>query len=404
MKHLKKLGYLLILAVAFSFTACEEDSELLFIDDANSEIAFTNSFLSEYILTFETSSNLGERFTWNTPDFELPTAISYDLQKSITGDFSDYEVVGSTTGNEVAITIGDMLDYANELGLDNDPETDAPDTGSVSFRVRAYAGTDGVEVYSDPAALTLFLPEVSTGENAVCEFDLLYGVGHALSQTRWTWDNPAQFICVGTGVYKANVHLTAYSGNDDGNFRFFTADSDWNSGRNYPWYADAGYTIDAGFENAGDGDSNFRFIGTTGEYLLTIDDANKTITLGEPEAIGMCEFDLLYTVGAAIAQTGWDWGNPAKFYCDGNGVYSTYLELAAYTGNDDGNFRFFTADSDWDSGRNYPWYEDAGYAIDAGFENAGDGDSNFRFIGTDGFYVLSIDDVNKTITLTAAPE
>ena len=403
MKHLKKLGYLLILAVAFSFTACEEDSELLIIDSTNSEIAFTNSFLSEYILTFETSSNLGERFTWNSPDFGLPTAITYDLQKSVVGDFSDLEVVGSTGGNEIAITIGDLLDYANEIGLDNDPETEAPDTGTVSFRVRAYSGVDGVEVLSNAAALTLFLPEVVTGENAVCEFDYLYGVGHGLSQTRWTWDNPPLFVCAGTGVYKANVHLTAYSGNDDGNFRFFTAASDWNSGRNYPWYADAGYTIDAELENAMDGDSNFRFVGTTGHYLLTIDDVNKSITLGAPEAIGLCEFDELFAVGAAITQTGWDWGNPAEFYCDGKGVYSYYLELSAYTGNDDGNFRFFTANSDWNSGRNYPWYADSGYTIDANFENAGDGDSNFRFIGTDGFYVLSVDDVNKTITLTPAP-
>ena len=387
----------MILAVAFSFTACEEDSELLFIDDTNSEITFTNSFLSEYILTFETSSNLGERFTWNTPDFGLPTAISYDLQKSLTGDFSDYEVVGSTTGNEIALTIGDMLDYANDLGLDNDPGTEAPDTGTVSFRIRGYAGTDGVEVLSDPVALTLYLPEVAEG--AVCEFDQLYGVGSGLTQTGWTWDNPPLFICAGTGVYKANVHLSAYTGNDDGNFRFFTAPSDWGSGRNYPWYADNGYTIDAGFENAMDGDSNFRFIGTDGQYLLTIDDANKTITLEEPAAIGVCEFDALFAVGAAITQTGWDWGNAPEFYCDGNGVYGIYLELSAYTGNDDGNFRFFTAASDWGSGRNYPWYADAGYTIDSRFENAMDGDSNFRFTGADGFYYLSVDDVNKTITL-----
>ncbi|MFK2818644.1 SusE domain-containing protein [Flavobacteriaceae sp. LMIT009] len=404
MKHLKKLGYLLIFSVGVFFTACEEDADLLIIDSYNSEITFTNSFLGEYVLTQETAGNIGERFTWNTPDFEIPTTVSFDLQRSLVGDFSDFTVVGSTTGNEIAVTIGDLLGFANELGLDNDPGTENPDTGDVTFRVRAYTGNSGPDVFSDPAALTLFLPEVSTGE-PICEFpDGLYGVGHGISQTRWTWNAPPTFVCSGDGVYQANVHLTAYSGNDDGNFRFFTALSDWNSGRNYPYYADAGYTIDANFENAGDGDNNFRFIGTTGTYLLTIDDVNKTITLDDPAAIGSCEFDLLYTVGAAITQTGWDWGNPGKFYCDGNGVYSTYIELTAYTGNDDGNFRFFTADSDWNSGRNFPYYFDAGYTIDANFEDAGDGDNNFRFIGTDGFYILSVDDINKTITLTPAEQ
>lgn len=403
MKHLRKLKYLLIFTAGVFFTACEEDADLLFVDTSNSEITFTSSFLSEYILTQETASNIGERFTWNSPDFGIPTTVTYDLQKSIVGDFSDLEVIGSTTGNDIAITIGDMLGFASELGLDNDPGTANPDAGSVEFRVRAYTGNNGPDVLSEAVSLNLFLPEAATGE-PVCEFDLLYGVGHGLSQTRWTWNAPAQFICAGDGVYKANVHLTAYSGNDDGNFRFFTADSDWNSGRNYPYYADAGYTIDADLVNAGDGDSNFRFVGTTGTYLLTIDDVGKTITLGEPESIGTCEFDLLYTVGAAITQTGWDWGNPGKFYCDGNGAYSTYLELTAYTGNDDGNFRFFTADSDWNSGRNYPYYADAGYTIDANFEDAGDGDNNFRFTGADGFYILTVDDVNKTITLTAAEQ
>lgn len=403
MKHLRKLKYLLIFTIGVVFTACEEDAALLFVDSSNSEITFTSSFLSEYILTQETASNIGERFTWSTPEFGIPTTVTYDLQKSIVGDFSDLEVIGSTSGNDIAITIGDMLGYANELGLDNDPGTANPDNGSVTFRVRAYTGNNGPDVLSDPVSLNLFLPEAATGA-PVCEFDLLYGVGHGLSQTRWTWNAPAEFICAGDGVYKANVHLTAYSGNDDGNFRFFTALSDWNSGRNYPYYADAGYTIDADLVDAGDGDNNFRFIGTTGTYLLTIDDIGKTITLGAPESIGTCEFDLLYTVGAGIAQTGWTWDNPGAFYCDGNGAYSTYIELLAYTGNDDGNFRFFTANSDWNSGRNFPYYVDAGYTIDASFEDAGDGDNNFRFTGTDGFYILTVDDINKTITLTAAEQ
>ena len=35
----------------------------------------------------------------------------------------------------------------------------------------------------------------------------------------------------------------------------------------------------ANFEDAMDGDNNFRFIGTTGQYYTTIDTVNKTITL-----------------------------------------------------------------------------------------------------------------------------
>ena len=46
-----------------------------------------------------------------------------------------------------------------------------------------------------------------------------------------------------------------------------------------PFFADDGYTIDSNFENAMDGDNNFRFIGTTGQYYTIIDTVNKTITL-----------------------------------------------------------------------------------------------------------------------------
>ena len=61
--------------------------------------------------------------------------------------------------------------------------------------------------------------------------------------------------------------------------------------------------------------------------------------------------------------------------------------------------RFFTVRDDWGSGRNYPFYETEGYTIDANFENANDGDSNFRFVGTPGTYTLYMDTIAKTITL-----
>ena len=83
-------------------------------------------------------------------------------------------------------------------------------------------------------------------------------------------------MCEGDGVYAGWVNYTA---DGDANFRFFTTATDWGSGQNFPFFADAGYTIDANFEDAGDGDNNFKFIGTTGQYYTTIDTVNKTIVL-----------------------------------------------------------------------------------------------------------------------------
>lgn len=392
MKNLKILGLLILMAVGFN--ACEQNDDVVFVA-GDTTISFTNTFLSEYVLTFATAGNIGERFTWNTPDAGVPTNYTFTLEKSIAGDFSDAQAVGATSANEIAITIGDMLGYANEAGLDNDPETPAPNTGQVSFRIRSVIGAGGDPTYSAAQALTMVLPEDTGNETAICDLDALYAVGAGIAFAGWDWATPESFACTGNGVYSGNVKLQN-NGGADNNFRFFTVATDWGSGQNYPFFADQGYTIDAQFEDAMDGDNNFAFIGTSGYYYLVIDTVNKVISLDEPTAIGSCEIDILYAVGAGLPDAGWDWATPVLFACNENGIWSGYVNL---TSAGDANFRFFTVATDWGSGRNFPYYVDAGYTIDANFEDAMDGDNNFKFIGTDGTYFLTIDEVNKVISL-----
>ncbi len=382
-----------MLIALLSFNACEMDDDVVFKASADDSIAFTNTFLTEYVLTPAASGNIGERFTWNSIDVGVPTNLSYDLEKSISGNFdTDGATIGTTSGNEIAITIGDMLGFANEAGLDNDPSTDNPDTGEVHFRIKAYAGDGGVPSYSASQALTLHLPEESSN-SAICDNDQLFLVGAGLPFTGWDWASPSTVICNGTNVYSGNIHLDA---SGDANFRFFTTATDWGSGLNYPYFEDAGFTIDSNFENAGDGDSNFKFLGTSGFYNLTVDMINKTITLSDPSSLGNCDYDQLWAVGAGLPDAGWDWATPVQLMCEGDNVYQGFLNLDA---DGDANFRFFTTATDWGSGLNYPYFEDAGFTIDSNFENAGDGDSNFKFIGTTGGYFISIDMINKTITL-----
>ena len=393
---MKKIKILLVLVVvALGFNSCSEDP-VTFTAQQPGALGFTNSFSPEYVLTPATSANLGERFTWDTADFGVPTAVTYDLQSSVIGDFSDMDVAGSTSGNEIAITVGNLLSLAAQANLDNDPTTvDKPNTGQVWFRLRASIGTGSEEVFSAPQALTLMLPEYTAVPEVVCEFEQLYAVGAGLPTAGWAWDSPVVFPCTGNGVYSGNVELTA---DGDANFRFFTEATNWGSGKNYPAFADAGYTIDANFVNAMDGDNNFKFIGTSGLYNLQIDNVNKTITLGDPQAAGICEVEILYGVGAGMPSAGWAWDTPVEFYCSGDGVWSGSVQLQN-NGGADNNFRFFTEATNWGSGRNYPFYVDAGYTIDANLINAADGDSNFAFTGTSGTYLLTINTVTKTITL-----
>jgi len=398
MKKIKILT-ILFLSVIGLFSCTDNSASLTYIAKPAGNFAFSNAFLSEYVLEPTSSSNVGERFFWNTPDFGVQTKITYELQKSIIGDFSDMETIGSTVNNDLSITIGDLLGYAREAGLDNDPATPALNMGNVYFRVRAYVGdaASTTEKFTAFTTLTMVLPINTGAPTFVCDFDQLWAVGAGVPDAGWGWATPAKFACTGNGVYSGNVNLQN-NGGVDNNFRFFTVEGDWGSGINYPTYIGNGYTIDAQFEDAMDGDNNFAFNGTSGFYNIEIDTNNKTITVNSPQVAGTCDLDQLWVVGAGAVDAGWGWATPVRLVCNGQGVYEGSINLQNNAGADN-NFRFFTVEGDWGSGINYPTYIGDGYTIDAQFEDANDGDNNFAFNGTTGLYFISIDTVNLTITL-----
>ncbi|MCF6279323.1 MAG: SusF/SusE family outer membrane protein [Flavobacteriaceae bacterium] len=126
---------------------------------------------------------------------------------------------------------------------------------------------------------------------------------------------------------------------------------------------------------------------SAGNYDITVDLNNNTFTIVEitfPEA--------LFLVGAGVPDAGWGWGSPVEMVLTSVDVFQVETNLINDT------FRFFTVNGDWGSGLNYPSFIADGYTIDANFEDALDGDNNFRFIGTPGVYSITVDGTNKTIT------
>ena len=126
-----------------------------------------------------------------------------------------------------------------------------------------------------------------------------------------------------------------------------------------------------------------------GKYEIVVDLTTNTFTIVEitfPEA--------LFLVGGAVPDAGWGWDSPVEMTLTEVDVFEVTTTLV----ND--AFRFFTVDGDWGSGLNYPSFINEGYTIDANFEDALDGDNNFRFIGSPGMYAIKVDGVNKTITAT----
>lgn len=370
----------------FGLISCDEEDYLVFTAQPDPEgVNFENSFSSQYLLSEDTGTNIAERFFWNPVDFDAPVNITYDLEASLDSEFNTPVILGSTSATNQAVTVDQMLEFAEDLGLDDDPATTGEDglpnnTGQVYFRIHAYSGTGAantVQVYSDAAPLTLRIIEQAPDTGGACAS--IYVVGAAAVDAGWEWSSPIEFFCDGD-VYTARVELT----NDT--FRFFETEGDWASGLNYPYFEEEGYTIDENLINAADGDSNFSFVGTPGIYEVVVDSNEKAITLTPSTPY--------YLVGDGVP-TGWNWDEPVVNVVE----TSAYIRTATLEFSGTGVFRVFTSFNDWNSGINYPSFEEMGYTIDENFENAGDGDSNFSFVGTPGTYTMTINTLEKTISL-----
>lgn len=382
----------------FGLKSCTDDENIRFqTPETVEQITVTNSLLAEYILIQETFDNVAERFIWESPDFGVQSNVTYDLEYSVDGLFENPEVIGSTSENQVAVTINQLWNLATDnLGLA--PNTENA-TGELFFRIKANLGTADAEnsptSVSETQVVFVRLVETVSGEGN-CDLDQLWLVGAGVPDAGWGWGSPVALPCTGENIYSGNVFLDSDSG---GSFRFFTVEGDWDSGINYPGYINEGFTIDPAFQDAEDGDNNFLFTGTTGVYGLTVDYVEMTITLGSPfpeDVQDTCDLEQYWLVGAGVPDAGWGWATPVQLSCTGDNVYSGYVN---FSGDGDGNFRFFTAEGDWDSGQNFPYFVNEGFTIDSAFQDAQDGDNNFQFIGDAGIYFLTLDMENKVITL-----
>lgn len=282
----KTFIFLLLLAPVFVFVACEDDDEPVFKASVNSSVSFVNAFSANYVISEPTANNVAERFVWGTPDFGAPVNINYELYGAPAGS-TDYEVVGVTTTNDLTVAVGDLLEFATDLGLDGDPETTNADgtpnnTGAALFFVRAYAGSDSpdvLETFSDTVALSFSWAEVGGGVNIdedpfIGYIPQLFAVGAGTS-AGWSWDTPEVIPLTSPGVYSGTIGLDA---SGDSNFRFFTEETVWATGLNYPFFVDEGYDIDDRFSDNEDGDNNFR-TSVSGTFIITINTADKTIIL-----------------------------------------------------------------------------------------------------------------------------
>lgn len=351
MKNIKFLSLLLVAII--SFNACDQNDDLVFTAQEPAEgISFSNSFLDEYVLTTAASNNLGERFTWEDANYGVPTNVNYELQNSILGDFTDATTVGTTDKNSLAVTIDNMLSYAKAAGLDNDPNTDNPNTGKLYFRVKAFIGTEGLPAYSPMQELNVVLPEnvpVGGGAFQVSSWGIV-GSGY----NNWGAFADGKFYTTSAaGVIVSYVNLIT------GEIKFR---------ENNAWDSSLG---DANKDGILDTDENNNIAVTAGNYKITIDTNDKSYTI-EPFSWGI--------VGSGFN----DWGATpdAKFYYDyTTDTFKTSVKLL------DGEIKFRM---------NNAWDVSFG---DANADGVLDTDADNNIASTAGHYLITLNLNDKTYTV-----
>jgi hypothetical protein len=360
---------MVLLAAAFGFASCEDDNIKAVLNEAVAPNQLQTPDPGTYVLTLDTKDATMETFQWTAPDFGFQAGVNYVLQADLAGNsFANPQELASTNELSADVKVGALNDIL--LGLGIEPEQ----AGEVELRVISSIGSQIEPVISNTVTVTV-TPYATS-------FPSIWGMGTGLKG--WgPW--PDKAVEWPSSEFKKYVTIAYFTQGEA--FRWFEQ-LDWGPvSYNYPYFT----TVSDVFENANDGDSNLKVAGATGWYEVTVDLSDKTVT-----AVATSE-PVLYMMGAAL--NGWGpWpGNAVKMTYIKPGVFEAQAEFKVANES----FRFF-AQADWGpTSYNYPYFE----TVDpTNFENASDGDSNFRFIGTPGSLKVTVDLNLKTVTVGDVPD
>lgn len=348
---MKKLSILLMAFVALvSINACSSDDDVVFIAQPDAEgISFINSFNATYIITPATSGNIAERFVWNTVDFDVPTNITYQLQGSATADFSNPDIIGATGENNLGVKVSQLKSLADDAGFDSDASTDAPNSGLLYFRVRAFAGTDGGNGLSEMSqikSITVVLPE-GEAEVVLKNFFL---VGDA---TAAVWDNNNN----NTPLFRdgENENLYHFTGRFKGaadaeGFKLLTELGNWDS----QWGQKDGDLVSR--EELGSDPSAFP-VPADAYYSFTINTDEMTWSFEAYDAAAAATYDVIGLVGAGTT-VGWPSDdNPEPDIKMTKSTFDPHIWFAQGIELSDGPVKFranLKWDKSWGGGESFP--------------------------------------------------
>lgn len=220
---MKKFSILIMAICALALTSCDDDDQIFTVTEGQG-VELINSVSSVYTLTFDTKDNLAERFVWTSDDFGVPTAVSYELQADVAGgDFSAPQSLGSTSSNELGVTVEMMNNVAGALGL-------APfQQANIDVRVVSSINADNT-VASAPITLSV-IPYTTESPKLWVPGNYAASSGYGAD---WTPDDPntpfIQAVEFGSTDYEGYVFMNVASPE----FKL-TLEQDWDEA-----YGDAG--------------------------------------------------------------------------------------------------------------------------------------------------------------------
>ena len=374
MKTILKFSKLLLFTfLIVNISSCEKEDYLIFTAINQKEVKFQNEFQDVYKISQQTSNNISERLVWNAPDFDAPTTVTYVIDISTNSDFSTIDMSsGDTSNNHLGLKVSSMLEFAETLGLDDDPSTTFSDgspnnTGMVYARVTAYAGTSSSGANQSS----------TVSKTASMNIEVLENVGACTDAALSNWGLVGDAVNGWGGTnrgFAAGNDVPFLSNGQDGMFRAVATlyDGYFKIREDNAWgvnYGDNG--ADGTLELGGD---NIAI--TAGHYIIDFDSVNLTVTVTPAGTV--------WGVVGDATLNGWGDAEDVKLMPDpcNDGVYIVKDVVLK-----DGYIKFRQDDA---------WGVNLGDNGADGTTDAG-GDNIAVSAGT---YDMTLDTVNGTYTLT----
>ena len=374
MKTILKFSKLLLFTfLIVNISSCEKEDYLIFTAINQKEVKFQNEFQDVYKISQQTSNNISERLVWNAPDFDAPTTVTYVVDISTNSDFSTIDMSsGDTSNNHLGLKVSSMLEFAETLGLDDDPSTTFSDgspnnTGMVYARVTAYAGTSSSGANQSS----------TVSKTASMNIEVLENVGACTDAALSNWGLVGDAVNGWGGTnrgFAAGNDVPFLSNGQDGMFRAVATlyDGEFKIREDNAWglnYGDNG--ADGTLEQNG---ANITI--SAGHYIIDFDAVNFTITITPAGTV--------WGVVGSATLNGWGAAEDVKLMPDpcNDGVY--IVKDVVLT---DGEIKF---------------RQDDAWGVNVG-DNGADGtyEANGANIAvTAGTYDMTLDTVNGTYTLT----